>query len=66
VPCCPFESALCLISLSFRWMVRNFANGMGSIWVRVFAAVWAACDLSFMSDANRYRKMNDVVLLGKF
>ena len=33
-----------------RWMVRNFAIGAGSIWVRVFGLCWAACDLSFMEE----------------
>ena len=45
-----------------KWMVRNFGVGAGSIWVRLFAAVWAAFDLDFMKSANLYRKMNNVVL----
>jgi hypothetical protein len=49
-----------------RWMIRNFGVGAGSIWVRVFAAVWAAFDLNFMKDANMYRKMNNVVLCTGF
>ena len=48
------------------WMIRNFSVGAGSIWVRGFAAVWAALDLSFMEDADLYRKMNNVVLMAGF
>jgi hypothetical protein len=45
-----------------KWMIRNFGVGAGSIWVRVFAAAWAATDLSFMSNADFYREMNNVAL----
>lgn len=45
-----------------RWMIRNFGVGAGSIWVRVFAAAWAAFDLDFMKNADLYRKMNNVAL----
>ena len=48
------------------WMVRNFASGAGSIWVRFFAAFWAAADLSFMEDVDTYRRMNNIVLLAGF
>jgi hypothetical protein len=49
-----------------KWMIRNFGVGAGSIWVRVFAAVWAAFDLDFMKSADLYRKMNNVVLCTGF
>ena len=49
-----------------RWMIRNFGVGAGSIWVRVFAAAWAACDLSFMGDADLYGEMNEVALVVGF
>uniref|UniRef100_A0A7S2SK06 Uncharacterized protein n=1 Tax=Mucochytrium quahogii TaxID=96639 RepID=A0A7S2SK06_9STRA len=49
-----------------RWMVRNFAMGSGSIWVRVMGAIWAAYDLEFMKDNEFYRKMNNVILCGGF
>lgn len=45
-----------------EWMIRNFGVGAGSIWVRVFAGVWAAYDLDFMKSADLYRKMNNVAL----
>eukprot|EP01065_Artemidia_motanka_P037891 TRINITY_DN46792_c0_g1_i1.p1 TRINITY_DN46792_c0_g1~~TRINITY_DN46792_c0_g1_i1.p1 ORF type:complete len:320 (+),score=102.97 TRINITY_DN46792_c0_g1_i1:72-1031(+) len=49
-----------------RWMIRNFCVGGGSIWVRVFGAVWAAFDLSFMKDPLFFGQMNSLVLLGGF
>jgi Predicted membrane protein (DUF2306) len=49
-----------------KWMIRNFGVGAGSIWVRVFAAIWAAFDLNFMKSADLYRKMNNVVLCTGF
>ena len=53
-------------SISQVWMVRNFASGAGSIWVRFFAAFWAAADLSFMEDVDTYRRMNNIVLVAGF
>jgi len=51
-----------------RWMVRNFSAGGGSIWTRVFGAVWALFDpnLTFMSDSELYRQMNNIVLVTGF
>eukprot|EP01062_Namystynia_karyoxenos_P028270 TRINITY_DN21440_c0_g1_i1.p1 TRINITY_DN21440_c0_g1~~TRINITY_DN21440_c0_g1_i1.p1 ORF type:complete len:364 (+),score=149.10 TRINITY_DN21440_c0_g1_i1:76-1092(+) len=49
-----------------RWMIRNFCIGAGSIWVRVFGAAWAACDLSFMKDPKFFGQMNGLVLMGGF
>ncbi len=48
------------------WMIRNFSVGAGSVFVRGFAAVWSAFDLSFMEDPDLYRKMNNIVLLAGF
>lgn len=49
-----------------RWMIRNFAVGSGSIWVRVFGGIWAACDLEFMKSVEFYGKMNQVILCTGF
>jgi len=54
------------IVLHKRWMIRNFSSGAGSIFVRLFAAVWAMFDLSFMSDVDTYRRMNNIVLVAGF
>merc|ERR1712023_460027 len=47
-------------------MIRNFSVGAGSIWVRVFGAVWALFDLDFMKDPVMFGKMNGLVLTGGF
>ena len=39
---------------------------IGSIWVRVFGAIWAACDLSFMKSVQTFGMMNEIVLVGGF
>ena len=49
-----------------RWMIRNFSVGAGSIFVRLFAAVWCLFDLSFMTDPETYGRMNNIVLVGGF
>lgn len=49
-----------------KWMIRNYGVGAGSIWVRVYAAIWAAFDLDFMKTPDLYRKMNNVVLCTGF
>jgi hypothetical protein len=54
------------IQLHRQWMIRNFSAGSGSLWVRVFGAVWAACDLSFMRTPEMFGQMNGYALLGGF
>jgi hypothetical protein len=54
------------IPMHRRWMIRNFSAGAGSIWVRVFGAVWAACDLQFMRVPEHFGQMNGYALLGGF
>lgn len=49
-----------------EWMIRNFSVGAGSIWVRVFGAIWALFDLDFMKSNDMYRKMNNVILFTGF
>ncbi len=49
-----------------RWMVRNFAVGAGSIWVRIFGAAWAALDLEFMRSTKFYGRMNNLILVTGF
>merc|ERR1711972_1100348 len=44
----------------------ELCDGARSIWVRAFGAGWAAFDLSFMTDPEIYRRMNNIVLLGGF
>lgn len=59
-----------------QWMSRNFAVGLGSIWVRGFSAVWAACELatnggdvgklSMLRSPAAFKRMNNIVILGGF
>merc|ERR1712150_218332 len=49
-----------------HWMIVNFSVGAGSIWVRVFGAVWAACDLTFMRKPEMFGLMNGYALIGGF